>query len=103
MGGGVYRAHFGGAQRQRQHQQQQQQQAGVAAAPSNPLVQLVQMLPLLLLLFFSFFGNRSQPAYSLTATRDYRQQMATAAYEVPFWVRDAQQLHSSYPPGSRER
>lgn len=23
--------------------------------------------------------------------------------EVPFWVRDAQQLHKQYPPGSRER
>lgn len=76
-----------------------QQQAQAA----NPMMQLVQLLPLLMLLLFTFLSSRSQPAYSLSATREYGQQFATATHAVPFWVRNAQQLHRDYPPGSRER
>jgi hypothetical protein len=63
----------------------------------------VQLAPLLLLLLFTFLSGRSAPPYSLHRTREYRQEQATAAYEVPFFVKDAQQLQKQYPTGSRER
>lgn len=105
MGGRVYTANFGGQAYRQAHARRHQQAAGRGQAPTeaNPLMQLMQLLPLLLLLMFTFFSSRSQPVYSLQPTREYRQQYATATYEVPFYVKDAQQLRSKYPPGSRER
>lgn len=99
---------FGGGHPFRQrahaaHQQQQQRGGGGGSAAASPLLQLVQLAPLLLLLLFTFMQSRSQPPYSLNRTREYNQQFQTGTYGVAFWVRDAQQLHRDYPPGSRER
>ena len=41
--------------------------------------------------------------YSLSKSRDYPHHFATATYEVPYYVADAQAFHKNYPPGSRER
>lgn len=97
---------FGGGHpfAQRRHAaHQQQQRGGGGGTAASPLLQLVQLAPLLLLLLFTFLQSRSQPPYSLNRTREYSQQFQTSTYSVPFWVRDAQQLHRDYPPGSRER
>ena len=98
---------FGGGHpfRQRGHpgHAQQQRGGGGGGSAANPLMQLVQLAPLLLLLLFTFLQSRGQPPYSLHRTREYSQQFQTGTYGVAFWVRDAQQLHRDYPPGSRER
>lgn len=38
-----------------------------------------------------------------TQSREYAHHFTTATYEVPFYVRDAQEFHKSHPQGSRER
>ncbi|PSC74428.1 T-complex 1 subunit beta [Micractinium conductrix] len=105
MGGGMYRAAGGGPPfaRQRQHAHAHARGGGAQPSAAAPWVQLVQLAPLLLLLLFTFMSGRSAPAYSLQRTREYRTQLATATYEVPFWVRDAAAVAKDYPLGSRER
>ncbi|GAB4818131.1 hypothetical protein N2152v2_005177 [Parachlorella kessleri] len=92
----MYRAGQGRRHAGQQQGQQQQQ-------PASPLIQLMQFAPLILLLLFSFLSRPSQPVYSLSKSRDFPHHFATATYEVPYYVADAQAFHKNYPPGSRER
>ena len=70
--------------------------------------------PLLLLLLLQVLGLGARPpgalttrrrsqVYSLQQSREFASQLATAAYSVPYYVKDTREFQTKYSPGSRER
>ncbi|KAK9834652.1 hypothetical protein WJX74_006707 [Apatococcus lobatus] len=97
--GPVFRANFGGGR-----PGMRAQQAG-PREPVNPMMQLAQLLPVILIMLLTFWGQTaSQPAWSINQSSNYREQMVTSQYSIPYYVKLAPvEFEKKYPQGSRSR
>jgi hypothetical protein len=63
----------------------------------------LQLLPVLLIVGLTLFGSSSEPSYSLVRDTKFAVELTTQRIGVNFYVKDAKDFETNFPPNSQKR
>eukprot|EP00878_Enallax_costatus_P001978 GHUV01002142.1.p1 GENE.GHUV01002142.1~~GHUV01002142.1.p1 ORF type:complete len:469 (+),score=172.40 GHUV01002142.1:158-1564(+) len=100
----VFRSHFGGpAYAQQARQQRAQHVPSRDEQQRTAFMGLMQLLPILLIVALTLFSNSQEPVYTLAKDPKYPVEFATSRASVLFYVKEAREFESQYPPNTHKR